>query len=247
MIAALENLRFLAEFPFELSLTDGEHIKLLARLLAGVEFLGRRSSRWYESRVFPWGFFRRGPALRKQTLRLAAQLRLTLFGRTSPDQQKLIDEQLAKFAGIQRELRRHDHLGSKQAARGALLGGLSRNKIRTDIGAAFPRVLSHDQWQAVRRTEDVREQARLTLEHEKATARTSYLLAMGGRPLPDADARLQAALQPFVEACQSLRSTTAGQAVTQPTSAEVAVPAAIVPEGDAPAVERAPQSQRVSA
>jgi hypothetical protein len=243
MLASLEKLRFLAEYPFELSLTDGDSTRLLARLVAGVAFLGRHASRWYESRVFPWGFFRRGPALRRHALRLAAQLQTTVFGGTSPDQRKMIDEQLANFAGLQRELRRRDHLDRKAAARGALLTGLSGNKIRTDIGAPFPRVLSHDEWQAVRRKEDEREQARLTLKKQKAAARATYLVAMGGRPLPGIDAHTQSALQPFIDACASLPA----QATALPTPVEVSAGSDIAPSVDGTAVEHARRADRVSA
>jgi hypothetical protein len=219
---SLEKLRFLAEYPFELSLVDGKQTALLARLLAGVEFLGRYASRWYESRLFPWGFFRRGPMLRQQTLRWAGLLAATVFGRTSAEQQKLVDEQLAAFTRLQRELGRRNHLDGKQAARGALLAALTRNAIRTDLGAPFPRVLSQEEWEGVRRKEDERETARVTLQQEKAAARATYLVAMGGQPLPGIDARVQAALRPFTEACESLRDRPFVQKSPAPLPVEVA-------------------------
>jgi hypothetical protein len=244
---SLESLRFLAEYPFELSLTEGEHVRLIARLLAGIEFLGRHASRWYESRVFPWGFFRRGPALRGQTLRLAAQLKSTVFGRTSPQHKKLIDEQLADLARLQGELRRREHLESKQAARGAVAAGLSRNKIRTDAVATFPRVLSHDDWETVRRKEDEREIARVTLQKEKTAARESYLLAMGGQPLPGVDSRIQAALRPFIEACESMRASSTERAMAPAAPIQVAAPAASQPVAEPSAAEPVRQADRVSA
>ena len=251
--ASLEKLRFLADYPFQLSLAEGEQARLLARLVAGVDFLSRHASRWYESRIFPWGFFRRGPALRGHSLRLAARLKTSVFAGTSPDQKKLLDDEWAGFARRQRELqqrihvdRKGLHLDSKAAARGVLVACLSANKIRTDLGAPFPRVLSHDEWQAVRRKEEDREHARLKLQQEKTAARATYLVAMGGQPLPDVDAQMQAALQPFVEACASMRAQSA-QPTTSPAPVEITVGTAAAPPAETAIVEARPVANHVSA
>ncbi len=67
---ALRHLKELSEHPFPLVTggADQPDVQLAARLIAGVAFLGQTSSRWYETRVFPWGWFRRGPVLRKAIL-----------------------------------------------------------------------------------------------------------------------------------------------------------------------------------
>lgn len=204
--ASLERLRFLAEYPFQLTLEEGPQAAVVARLLAGVEFLGRHASRWYEARIFPWSFFRRGPTLRGHTRRLQQQLAAALFGRISPDERKRLNEELAGLERRRRELRRKSRLDSTRSAHAVLFAPLSRNGIRSDLAADFPRLLSENEWHAVRRAEDEREAARVKLAAEKAAARATYLLAMGGRPVPGIDARLQAALQPFIEACASFQT-----------------------------------------
>jgi hypothetical protein len=201
--ASLSKLRYLADYPFQLTLDPGRQATVCARLLAGIEFLGRHASRWYEARVFPWSFFRRGPALGRHTLRLRQQLAKGLLGHPAPDELKLIDEALAGFEMHRRELRRKDRLAGAQLAGAVVSSPLPANGIRTDLVADFPRVLSEDQWQAVRGAEDAREAARVKLASEKAAARANYLLALGGQPVPGIDARFQAALQPFIEACRA--------------------------------------------
>ena len=91
---SLAQLRFLAEHQFPLVTGDAQQpdVRMAARLIAGVAFLGDYSSRWYESRWLPWGFFRRGPVVRQEVLRQQRALSENLLRQANPDQQRLIDE-----------------------------------------------------------------------------------------------------------------------------------------------------------
>jgi multidrug efflux pump subunit AcrA (membrane-fusion protein) len=190
--------------------------QLWARLLAGIEFLGRSACRWYEGGICPWRFFRRGPTLRRETLALAKRLRGGVWGAPSAERRRLIDRQLAELPKRRRERRRRSPLSKKEAARQVFSQSLEAEHIRTDADAKFPRVLSFDEWQAVRRAEQQREQARLTLQQEKEQHRLTYLVARGGQPLPEVDDKLKTALASFTDACrqaQPLPTVDAGPAI----------------------------------
>ncbi len=96
---ALSQLKFLAEHPFPLVTGGAEQpdVQLAARLIAGVTFLGQTSSRWYESRWFPWGLWRRGPVLRSAILGQQEVLKNHLFRRPNADQQRLMEDLLRQY------------------------------------------------------------------------------------------------------------------------------------------------------
>lgn len=145
------------------------------------------------------------------------------------------------LADRRRERRRQLPLTKKEAARRVMLQPLEGQQIRTDSGARFPRVLSFDEWQAVRRVEDEREQARLTLCHEKERHRLAFLVARGGQPLPQTDDKIKAALAAFTEAC---RQAQPAAAMAPPIASG---PSAITNVAAAPLIEEAPVTdQRVA-
>jgi hypothetical protein len=199
---SLAQLHFLVEHPFALTSRDGNlpDVQLAARLIAGVEFLGRTASRWYESRLFPWGFFRRGPVARREILDCRDKLQKNLFGSTGEAQQKLIDQELERLYSRLSDVRKQQKLDKKSAARSVLRDPLSSHSIRSDAEQAIPSVLSFPQWNQVRELETGREDQRLELQSIKEKNRADFLVAYGGRPLESQSAEVQAALKPFTEA-----------------------------------------------
>jgi hypothetical protein len=199
---SLSQLQFLVKHPFGLTSRDTKlpDVQLAARLIAGVEFLGRTASRWYESRLFPWGFFRRGPIVRSELLKSREKLQRNLFGSSSDAQQKLIDGEVARLYARLKAVRQQQKLDKKTAARSVLREPLSSNSIRSDAEQAIPSVLSFPQWNRVRDLETGREDQRLELQAIKQKNRTEFLVAYGGRPLESQPTEVQAALQPFTAA-----------------------------------------------
>ncbi len=157
-------------------------MRLAARLIAGVKFLGQTSSRWYESRVFPWGLFRRGPILRSAILGQQAALENNLFGTPNADQTKLMEDLLRQYYVQLRDTRRQVRTDKPAAARSVLFAPLSRYGIHTDAGRMFPDVLSFEQWQAIQKAEDEREASRVALREKKEQDRAAYSVARGGVP-----------------------------------------------------------------
>ncbi|MBM4088461.1 MAG: hypothetical protein FJ276_03390 [Planctomycetes bacterium] len=200
---SLSQLRALADHPFPLVTGDASQpdVRLAAQLLAGIEFLARTSSRWYECRLFPWGFFRRGPALRKAMLRYRDQLSNNLLRQANPSQRNSIDQSVRLYFQQLGEVRRTQRLGKKLAARRVLTAPWSGHGIRTDAGQPFPGVLSRGAWEAIRQTEAEREGARASLQQRKEENRARFAVARDGHPLATRDPNIQeVALRAFVEA-----------------------------------------------
>ncbi len=199
---SMRQLQFLTHHPFALTSRDGSlpDVKIVARLIAGVEFLGRTASRWYESRLLPWGFFRRGPVVRKEILRSAENLKKNLFGSNSETQRKLVEEELERFHAQLKVVRKQQGLGKKKAARTVLRDPLSRHTIRSDAEQSIPPVLSFEEWNRVRQSEVLREAQRVELQEIKQQNQADFQVACGGRPLPSQPAEVQAALQTFTQA-----------------------------------------------
>ncbi len=205
---SLAQLHFLTDHPFALTSRDGSlpDVQLAARLIAGVDFLGSTASRWYESRIFPWGFFRRGPVARKEILGCREKLEKNLFGSSTEAQRQLIDQQLERLHSELQDVRRKQKLDKKTAARHVLRDPLSRHSIRSDAEQQIPSVLSFERWNHVRQLETAREEGRVDLQKIKQQNRADFLVAYGGRALELQPADIQAALQPFAESVAALRA-----------------------------------------
>ncbi len=199
----LAQLRLLADHQFALMTGDAEQadVRIAARLLAGIEFLGDYSSRWYESRVLPWGFFRRGPTLRAEILRQHARLRENLLREPNERQRQLLADAYAQYVTECQKLGSEKRLDKRDAARQVLLAPLARSGIHTDAGRPFSSVLSHAEWNQVRSAEADRDAAREQLQAQKEASRTALGVARGGRPVAGVDSQVEKALQPFVAAC----------------------------------------------
>jgi hypothetical protein len=202
----LGHLRFLADYAFPSIAFEGERAeaRLAARLVAGVEFLARTRRRWYEHWLFPWSPWRRGPALRRQMLRLSAALRENLFG-DGPRKatRDLIRREYGQFRRLKRFLSKR--MGARAAADGVLLESLRKHGIRTDVQEPLPRVFSHDEWQILLRDEGRREADQVALQREKQQRRAEFLVARNGRPAPTQADHLKQAVSTFTMACSTRR------------------------------------------
>jgi len=205
---SLVQLKFLAEHQFALLSGDAQQpdVQIAARLLGGLEFLGKHACRWYERRWFPWSCFRRGPALRAETLRQQQVLARNLLGHVTEDQQRLIRQHCERHVARLKALRQQERIEVRAAARRVIATGLTESNVRTDAGRAFPEALSFAQWEEIRQAEAQREQARVTLQQQKELNRAALAVARAGRALPNADAEIRQALEPFVAACASARA-----------------------------------------
>lgn len=199
----LAQLRLLAEHQFALITGDAEQadVRIATRLLAGIEFLGDYSSRWYESRLLPWGFFRRGPTLRAEVRRQHARLRENLLREPNERQRQLLADTYAQYVRQCQTLSSEKRLEKRVAARQVLLAPLARSGIHTDAGRPFASVLSYAEWSKVRSAEAERDAAREQLKGQKEASRAALGVARGGRPVAGIDSQVERALQPFVEAC----------------------------------------------
>ncbi len=211
---ALRQLKALAEHPFELLSGDAAQpdVKIAARLAAGIEFLGRTSSRWYESRVFPWGLFRRGPVLRREILAQQRQLVKNLFGEPDAAKQALLNDLVEQYYQRLAAVREKVRLEKRKAARQVLLAPLETHQIVTDIGQPFPAVVSFSEWTAIEQAERQREASRSQLQDRKESDRTTYGVARDGLPQPDVAPQVRSALQAFTDACTQARAALHTQA-----------------------------------
>lgn len=223
---ALRQLKLLADHPFQWvsGTVKQPDVQLAARLLAGIEFLGRTSSRWYESRLFPWGFFRRGPVLRKAILRHSAALTENLFHKVSEQQAELVDELVEQYYQRLKKTKRQLRTDKRNAARQVLFAPLSSHGIVTDAGRTFPTVLSYEQWKSIQQAETQREAARVQLRARKEDDRATYGVASDGQPLPSVSPRIAQALQPFVEACAAARRQIRQRTPRRQRAAPVSLP-----------------------
>jgi hypothetical protein len=203
---SLVQLRFLADHPFPLVTGERQQadVQLAARLVAGVEFLGTHAARWYDSRWWPWGWFRRGPVVSDEFQRQARQLANNLFRTASPAQQRAWQEARESYATqLQTVRRRQRGVGRCQAAREVVQTPLAAAGVRTDAGRTFPGVLAYRDWDAVRQAETQREAARVALKEEKERQRTEFTVVRGGRAVPGLEPDVVAAVEPFVAACRT--------------------------------------------
>lgn len=205
---ALTQLHMLAQHPFLLVTGDADQpdVQVATRLIAGLTFLGQLSSRWYESRVFPWSWWRRGPVLRRAVLDYRDALTKNLLGRPAAGVVQAIDSCVQEYCERLRETRRQTRVDKRSAARQVVSESLSRHGIVTDSGRAFPAVLSYQQWLEIRNAETRREEARLALRRRKEENRAAYGVARDGKPLSGVDPRVQHALQPFTAACAAVQA-----------------------------------------
>jgi hypothetical protein len=202
----LKQLQFLAEYYFPRLDSDPQHAatQVAARLVTAIELLARKQRGWYEYVVFPWSSWRRGPVLRKQSLKLAANLRKNFFGFT--DRQATNAVFKASYRDLLRRLRQrqpHRWLITKAAVRDLFLSPLTDAWILTDVQEPLPPVLSHDAWLALRQAEQRRESARLELQQAREERRSELLVADDGRPSPTQPTEIQNATEAFVAACAS--------------------------------------------
>ncbi len=205
--SSLKQLRFLAEHAWVLIQgTPGQpDVDLSVRLLAGIEWLGNTSARWYESRLFPWGFFRRGPAVRGVFLEHHAGLAKNLLGQITDDVRAATDLRVDELKAACRLVRRQGKLTRLPAAGPTLCATSSQYAIQRDSGQPFPSVLAHDQWQSICQAEGRRESARQTLGEKKQRARNTFSVASQGRPLPHVAAQVRQSLERFSAACKDPR------------------------------------------
>lgn len=219
---SLTLLRRLADHPFSLIAGEAsqQDMQLAIRLIAGIEFLGRHCSRWYESWGFPWSPFRRGPAVGREVRRRAKLLERNLLGESRGERRQRIDEQVRRYGERLARLKRTRRLDNRSAAWQVIAAPLSDLGVETDTGAVFPAVLSYAQWEQVRRAEAEREQARIALAQKKEHDRGRFALAEGGVVLPETDEPTRRALQPFVDACSNARQQLASTGPQQRTEEE---------------------------
>ena len=214
----LPLLKFLASHPFTiLSLqADRPEVRLAAKLLTGLRFLGGSQSRWYESRWLPWGWWRRGPLVRVEYRRQAKKLSDSFFGPTLSCPPELLKSFERAYRRDQYQLGKRHRLRKKAAGRRAMLSPLNQAGMTLDNQVSFPRVLSHEQWSHIRHAEQQRETDRLTLRNAKEQHRQQFLVVDEGQAIENSGSSNRQAATAFAQQCQLRQPRTATARHTSP-------------------------------
>ena len=171
-------------------------------MLGGIQFLGKSQSRWYEARIFPWGWWRRGPVIRQQLRGYSRRLSQTLFGPGRECPRELLAPSMARWKREQRRLQKQEGLGKKAAGWQSLLAPLNKAGMNVDVQASFRRVLSHDEWAQVQAAEGDRESSRLALRTAKEQHREQCLLVDKQQVVAEANDAHWTAAEAFSQACR---------------------------------------------
>ncbi len=164
---------------------------LMADLVAGIRFLGNNQARWYERMPFPWSPFRRGPAVRSQTGKMADQLETQMFGPAASHgealKKRLVDrtEELTKrrneLYAEKKKGPKDGRLTVKQSATETVMEPLLGENATMDALYTFDRVLAEGEWKAIHDGEVTIENGRRELQAAKEQQKGDYLVVSEGQ------------------------------------------------------------------
>ncbi len=158
---------------------------LLARLVAGLQFLGKSQGRWSRFLLGFRGWFRAWQ-VRDETLRVAKYLKKKWFSSESREEREIANAALELHRDEFRNLRldkREDNeeISIPHATRQSILHSILKNGIRMDALESVNRIIMEDEWREICRREADHIQDRLELADAKAQNQAKYLVVDEGK------------------------------------------------------------------